>query len=452
MLFAHPNIDMKKSSNSNEFSKIGLSNREAFMHEVAVIPKMYPDSILHLLQQGFSIGEIKAGTFYQINLYTREPERFPILLFTDPNINWHGQHYGRTGLVAAAGIFVSKDMCAFVTTLQSDLCQQLYRNPILSRKCKTQVDTRYGMWYRLLVNAIVDFCFDSAIVDLYIPTATTVLNRLQNNTSPGIFTRIYDDAARWLIYSFQLFHGHEYFRVNIRSNVNQIVPLISSENMHRKEIAGLCIFHDIESSVDTNVTKEDCSAWLQKMLEVEAEHKLSLTYSVVGNQICDIKPHLDKYLVESVAFHSYDHRINSTNQLKMVRRVDHKIRGYRPPQSKITSEITDFNLSMFNFEWLLSSAGSLNAIDPVLSNYIVKIPVHLDDYQLHTGELTLSRWMERFHRLLDSGIKLVCVGLHDCYARTWIDHYPKILESTLVRRTMWNCDQIAGALLYNSSK
>jgi hypothetical protein len=104
-----------------------------------------------------------------------------------------------------------------------------------------------------------------------------------------------------------------------------------------------------------------------------------------------------------------------------------RVRGYRPPRSRLTAELTDYNLTFFEFEWLASSAGSLRQIDCGLQNGIVKIPIHQDDYPLFTGAIDYDRWEQGILELAQ-GTAVFGLGLHDCYGGNWLRHYPKLLE------------------------
>jgi hypothetical protein len=77
-------------------------------------------------------------------------------LFTHREINWHHQQLGQNGLIAAAGLWI-KESTVTISTLQSDLCQQLYRQPEVRSSCKTQVETHFKYWYAILPNAVFDF-------------------------------------------------------------------------------------------------------------------------------------------------------------------------------------------------------------------------------------------------------------------------------------------------------
>ena len=83
--------------------------------------------------------ELERGQFLQLNLYTTDFYGLPEDLFWHPEINWHRQQLGQKGLIATAGLWICNSV-ATISLLQSDLCQQLYRNPTLKRMCKTKVE------------------------------------------------------------------------------------------------------------------------------------------------------------------------------------------------------------------------------------------------------------------------------------------------------------------------
>ena len=143
----------------------------------------------------------------------------------------------------------------------------------------------------------------------------------------------------------------------------------------------------------------------------------------------------------ALAFHSYDHKVGDPTQLARTREVDLQVKGYRPPQSKITADLSDYTLAYWNFEWLLSSASSFRFPEPRIENGIVKIPVHLDDWPLHTGALTRAQWMARLRDEIAKRDILV-ISLHDCYARQWIDWYPDLLTELQGLGELWTCEQV----------
>jgi hypothetical protein len=163
------------------------------------------------------------------------------------------------------------------------------------------------------------------------------------------------------------------------------------------------------------------------MLRIEQDLNVSATYCILGrlfqqtrNVIIDSNPR------HAIGFHSMNHDLANLNQLVHCREVDLRVRGYRPPQSRITNELSDANLAYHNFEWLASSCHSFGRSDCILQNGIVKIPIHVDDYALFTGSKDYVQWE---CELLDRArlYPLFGFGLHDCYAGKWLEHYPDLL-------------------------
>lgn len=198
------------------------------------------------------------------------------------------------------------------------------------------------------------------------------------------------------------------------------------------------------------MSADDCDRALSSMLDRESEVGIEATCSVVGIMFRHVKPRLDAYKVKSIAFHSYNHCIGEGAQLKRIREIDLRVKGYRPPQSIITQEVTTASLTYYNFEWLLSSSQSLRTLAPSLYNGIVRIPVHLDDYPLYAQKLSLSAWMNHVAELLKSPLPVVVIGLHDCYARIWMPEYPRLLGCLKSRGEVWTCDRIAEAAFLQS--
>ena len=151
-----------------------------------------------------------------------------------------------------------------------------------------------------------------------------------------------------------------------------------------------------------------------------------------------------------LAFHSYDHRAEALDQLPRVRGVDLQVRGYRPPRSLLTAELTDHALSYWNFEWLLCSARRLGQ-EIRLVNGLVKIPVHLDDYHLHTGALDRTAWLRELRALL-ARLPFVGLGLHDCYAGRWLDWYGDLLDELAATGDLRTCDELADQAFLASSE
>src|SRR5690242_13395476 len=412
------------------FAKHGLARREVFGHFAKASSKAYPDSQLLLEKRGMPRHVVAAGRFVQINLYTTDFYGLPDELFWHPEINWHHQQLGLKGLIAAAGLWLSENR-ATITTLQSDLCQQLYRHSRLRNTCKTQVETHFKYWYAILFNAVLDYCAVTGLSVLYSPTGEQILRNTIKPIAPDLFLRIYNYPGKHYRCHRVRRGDAEYWEIPLAANLCRLVRLrpsgatIGLDNMSRTQI---CIFHDIEENVDTDIPTAACADNLGRMLAIEKAFGVDATYDVLGTllrrkrtEICASNPR------HSLAFHSFNHRIEDLTQLQQCREVDLRVRGYRAPRSKITPELNDYNLTFFNFEWLASSASSLGHDSCKLENGLIKIPVDLDDYPLFTGTANYEDW-ER--NLLERARHkaFFAFGLHDCYAARWLARYPQLLH------------------------
>ena len=142
----------------------------------------------------------------------------------------------------------------------------------------------------------------------------------------------------------------------------------------------------------------------------------------------------------AIGFHSFDHSPNS-GQLDQCREVDYRIKGYRPPQSRLTEELVNTNLLFHNFEWLASARSSLSLEEPTLRDGIVFIPILFDDFALHEGE-AYEGWLEQG---LDEMVEYdhAVISLHDCYGDQWLDHYPRLLATLSELGSFRTLDQVA---------
>ena len=432
-----------KNGDCASFERLGIPHRHTFNHYAVIIPKAYPDSRLVLERRGVSDRVMKTGTFYQLNLYTTDFHQLPEALFTDHDVNWHNQQFGQKGLIAAAGLWV-RDSRATITLIQSDVCQQLYRHRELRRSCKTRVESRFKYWYRFLLNAVLDACLDADIATLYSPTSQQIVSHITKCIKPDLFLRIYDSPEHAYQCRRIVDSGTEYWEVPLKPNAARIVRLRRvkwggpSEDGLRK----ICIVHDIEGNVDTAVSALECWNNLERMLRLEKELGVSATYCILGrsfhrarNVIIDFNHR------HAIGFHSMDHDLANLNQLLQCREVDLRVRGYRPPKSRITNELSDENLAYHNFEWLASSVYSFGHNDCILRNGIVKIPIHVDDYHLFTGCKDYLKWKSA---LCDrAGLcSLFGVGLHDCYAGKWLEYYPELLSKLALLGKFVTADEV----------
>jgi hypothetical protein len=410
------------------FASLGIAPRHIFSHYALLIPKAYPDSQLLLEQRGVPDRLLKSGTFYQLNLYASDSHGLPDDLFMHPEINWHHQQFGLKGLIASAGLWV-RDSTVTITTLQSDLCQQLCRHA-LGQACKTRVETRFKYWYRFLFNAVLDACLDVGISTVYSPTGREIMTHTKKQIRPDLFLRIYDFPQTKYRCRRVTHCGAEYWVIPVKANADRTVRLVGQtldvlKDDGRKNI---CIFHDIEENVDAPVSVMECRTNLQRMLAIEKQLGVTATYCILGRLldrnreiILGDNPH------HAIGFHSVDHDVTRLDQLSRCREIDLRVRGYRPPKSQITAELTDANLAYENFEWFASSSHSFGHNECILQNGIVKIPIHQDDYPLFMGRKEYPAWeCELFERA--KGRLLIGFGLHDCYASKWLDRYPELLE------------------------
>jgi hypothetical protein len=183
------------------------------------------------------------------------------------------------------------------------------------------------------------------------------------------------------------------------------------------------------------------------MLAIEQAAGVRATYNVVGSILSEVQDELAGGR-HCVAFHSFDHSTDpeSDDQLGRCRRVDYRIKGYRPPKSLITKELSDQKLAFHNFEWLASSQRSLDTDAPTMSGRLVRLPIALDDWPLYRGQLTYEQW----ERLLLTVIRerpFTAVSLHDCYARWWLDRYPSLLDRLADRARLCTMDEVSAEVV-----
>jgi peptidoglycan/xylan/chitin deacetylase (PgdA/CDA1 family) len=163
---------------------------------------------------------------------------------------------------------------------------------------------------------------------------------------------------------------------------------------------------------------------LDRILEVEAGRGARGTYAVVGSLMPELRARIEANGHE-VAFHSYDHDLEQP-QLKRCRKLDYRIPGYRPPQSRMTAELNDLELARRNFEWLASAPKSVGTKVPEIRATIARIPVHFDDFPLYKRGMPWSEWESEAIADIE-GRTTATFGMHDCYAHYWLDGYDEFL-------------------------
>jgi hypothetical protein len=432
----------------------GFRGPEYFPHEVICIPKQYPSTCAWLLRGGLSRRIVRDGTFFQLNIYSSKIQGLPAELFTDPEINWHAQQFGRAGLVAAVSLFAyGRELV--VQFGQSDLVQLLHRQPRLYAVSKARVDDRFHYWYRIAMNAALDFATLHGFERVFYPTTAHVMAMTRKNPRPDpkLFARIYDGvAARYDCERVAVANG-EYWLIPVSRNLDRIVPLenASSPPLRERPRTVVCITHDIEEDVDTPVTVEECRAALDRMLAIEKSRGIRATYNVLGTLFHAKVPVIRASDDHSIAFHSYNHDLEDERQLPKTRGIDRQVKGYRPPRGIITSELTDDELVLFDYEWLMSGAARFGFSDVRLTRGVVKIPVHIDDYLLHAKGFTFEQWLARLDAF-GANNTVVTLGLHDCYAKHWIDRYPALLDHLGSIGDFWTADDVVSYEFFKAAK
>jgi hypothetical protein len=433
----------EKVGRFGSFAARRMARRESFDHDVIVISKPYPDSQLLLERRGMQRHELERGRFCQLNLYTTQHYNLPEELFLHPEINRYRQQLGRKGLIAAAGLWLNGSV-ATIVTLQSDLCQHLYRHPDLKKSCKSQVETHFKYWYAILFNAILDFCADSSISVLNSPTAHQVVAHTAKEIRPDLFFRIYDYPRDHYHCSKVAVRRAEYWEIPISANIDRLMRLAvrNIETAQTDAQPKICIFHDIEENVDTDVSPSECADNLARILEIEKSFGINTTYNILGLLFSTKYPEIiSSNGAHSIGFHSFNHNIADVEQLARCRHVDLRVRGYRPPRSLMTAELTDYDLTFFNFEWLANGVRSPTQIGCELQNGLVKIPIHRDDYLLFTGAVGYEQW-ERGVLDAAQGKALFGIGLHDCYGGKWLRFYAALLDKLAATGTFAGADEI----------
>jgi peptidoglycan/xylan/chitin deacetylase (PgdA/CDA1 family) len=220
----------------------------------------------------------------------------------------------------------------------------------------------------------------------------------------------------------------------------------------------ICLGHDIERGHGHRDDDPSFSALadrlapgsLDEMLAIEKDAKLTGTYHVVG---CIFAEVADRIRADghAIGFHSYDHAIDRP-QLARCRAIDPTVKGYRPPQSRITPELTDRALRRHGFQWLASSVRSLGTARPewrrgrLTRAGLARIPILFDDYDLHTGALTYPAWEDKALDAIGAS-DFVAFCLHDCYAPHWLPHYRRFLERVASAGRFRTLDEVATELM-----
>jgi peptidoglycan/xylan/chitin deacetylase (PgdA/CDA1 family) len=396
-------------------------------------------------------------------------EGFPRDLFFDRDLIWHQQHFGLLGQVATADLFEDGDRLFSMAHL-SDLVQRIPRR----REFKTQIEKRFHGWDHLVLNGILHFALRRGVRTVLTPSASLALRNTDPARSPQseFFDRVYDRHPQR---RFRARRSGEWWAIDVAENRDRILDLkLASEPVVPQKVVCLC--HDVEQDlghreIAQHVAPEfraTAPRHLASMLRAEANAGVRATYNVVGTLIPEVSPQIVEQ-GHSIGFHSFDHRRwrrrllrravahlrrephpREWDQLGRCRLVDYRIRGYRPPQSRITPDLREKQLCLHNFEWLASSASSLRLQEPAMQRRVVKIPVLFDDFAMFRHGVPYETWERRALETIDRA-PFAVFSLHDCYGSYWLPHYERFLDALRGRGTLKTLDEVADGVILRSA-
>lgn len=309
----------------------------------------------------------------------------------------------------------------------------------------------------MLLNSILNFAVEHNISSVYTPTSHLALRNTDpaRNVGPDLFDRIYDQQVQ------QIFNVHregDWWSMNVNDNRDRVIRAETKfESMDGEKT--ICLCHDVERGLGhldsdlafADVAEKTSSASLTAILRIERQAGVRATYNVVGRLLPEVREEIESGR-HCLAFHSYNHRISDNEgQLEPCRSIDYRLKGYRPPQSKITPELSEENLCFHNFEWLASSAYSLGVNTPQMSRGLVKIPIDFDDYELYRDNLNWDAWEERALQTIEKS-DFIAFSLHDCYAPFWLKHYAGFLEKVRRLGTLRIMDDVLNAVVMSHAQ
>jgi hypothetical protein len=432
-----------------EFFQKGYKKRYFFTHRIYYIPKCGPD--------GFKLshricGEGDPNKQWMVVLYACGPliDQFPEELFFDDDIIWHQQQFGKIGQLATANLLVDGDNLYTMVHI-SDLVQRISRR----RKHKTKIENRFKGWPHMLLNSIMNFAVENSIKKIYSPTADLAIEHTDSsrNVQRELFERVYD---RMVNKHFLVIKEGKWWVIDVAKNKDRIITTQKKQETIESEKT-ICLCHDIERGLGhigvdptlVDLANKTSHSNLDEMLRIEKEMEVKATYNVVGYFFNEVREGIEKDS-HCIAFHSYDHIIHE-DQLAKCRQIDYRIKGYRAPQSKITPDLSDKNLCYHNFEWLASSANSLEIKLPEIKNRIVKIPILFDDFDLYRNKMKYEDWEKKAIQIIKQN-DFVAFGLHDCYAHYWLPQYREFLKKIRDLGKLKTLNEIANEVFLSNSK
>ena len=433
----------------SEFIKKGFKERHFFPHRTYYLFKPGPD--------GYKIASwifenVNPSQMMEAVIYAMSPviDEFPDDLFFDNELVWHQQQFGKKGQIATATLLIDgKNLYTLIHL--SDVYQRISRK----REYKTRIENRFKGWSVLLINSILNFALENHLENVFTPTSGLALRHTDKKRNPKkeIFERIYDvSVSRYYITE----RINDWWKINLSENRQKIViPEMKNELINGEKT--ICLAHDIEAGFghigyDSEVVEfanRNHKSYLKQMLQIEKEFKIPATYNVLGSMLTEVRERIDS-VGQCISFHSYNHKIEE-EQLARCRNVDYRIKGYRPPQSKIAPELTIENLSYHNFEWLASSVHSIKTNLPKLEKGIVNIPIMFDDYSMYKDKISYEEWESKAIETIEEN-DFVAFCLHDCYGNFWLPHYKNFLSKIQNKGKFKTFNQVADEMFLANAR
>ncbi len=434
---------------ADEFLRKGGKSRHFFPHRVYYLAKAGPDA-LKLSHRMCEEGDPNKQWEVILNSAPHLIDEFPRSLFFDDDIVWHQQQFGQMGHIAFAYLVI-RDSNLYGLNYVSDVVQRISRK----KEHRTRIEKKFRGWHHMLLNSIMNFALEHKLKRFYSPTADLAIDNTDPNRTVQreLFDRVYDRAVTE---RFLAVREGQWWVIEVEANRDRIIiPELRQESLANQKT--ICVCHDIERGLGhldvdpafARFADHVSPKNLETMRAIEMQAPLKATYNVVGT----IMPEIRKDIEEEghcIGFHSYDHKIALgglpshnpqidqsdldrrknpwfSDQLNQCRRIDYRIKGYRPPQSKITADISDDRLCFYNFEWLASSASSVGLTQPRMVNRIVKIPILFDDFDLYKRGMRFEDWANNAINIIRRH-DFVAFSLHDCYGDFWLPFYGRFLD------------------------
>ena len=472
-----------------EFVNKGYKRRYFFPHETYYLPRCAEDGFL-LANRMWNISN--PNSLWEIILYAwgDSIDEFPEELFFDNDINWHQEHFGKPGQIAAANLIIDGDKLYTLEHI-SDIVQRIH----IRKEYRTRINSCFKHWHHMLLNNVLNFAVENSLKYIYSPTADLLVEKYLPKVERRYFDRIYDRDVQM---HFEVEKKNGMWIIDVDKNSHKLVKPQKIEKIVKDDKKTICIFHDLEREsghlgvfpVLSTWADNDAAVALEKMLNIEKEKSVKTTYNIVGSFFDEVRESIEKD-GHCIAFHSYNHQysrhpvinymcdeaailiplskigykvtdyvnivrrqlsltpasyrpiseifrlvVNKVrkqlslppiiNQLGACRSVDWRIKGYRHYQPNNSSEVSDTDLCFYNFEWKAIDEKRPGA-KPTLQNRVVKIPVFCNVYEIHKDNVSYETWESKvIERIKQSNF--TAIGLHDCYANYWLAQYSQFLE------------------------